>query len=152
MQIAFFSGLKKWLTFIPQNRSFTLPLFTLQKKYPEQETQVESGNAAYSPGLDRKNIQVIRNINYYQKRIFFNSLSTIQGNSVQLCTSYHKNSNLLKGLTLALEEVTPAVSYLLLIFILIFRNPIRLAQLVAASKRSSEAISSLKGSTGSIVI
>lgn len=32
-----------------------------EEKHPEQETQVESGNLAYSPGLDRKNMKVMRN-------------------------------------------------------------------------------------------
>lgn len=48
-----------------------------------------------------------------------------------------------------------ALSHSLIIsikFIVIFRNLVRPLELVAASKRPSEAISSEKGSTGSVLI
>lgn len=56
---------EKMVNIHPTKQKFHFAFVYPEKKYPEQETQVESGNAAYYPGLDRKNIQVIRNINYY---------------------------------------------------------------------------------------
>lgn len=63
MQTGFFSGLPDSVNIHPIEQKFHFAFVYPEKKHPEQETEVESGNAAYSPGLDRKNIQVIRN--YY---------------------------------------------------------------------------------------